>query len=120
MNNKVTGDALASLAHDLIVSSLIPPSTVRTHSQLWSSNIPLKIICFVWLCIENQINTWDNLRKKGWSGPNKCNLYKNSEESVNHLFVEYSFTQDTINLLHRKFNCSLVWDDVSLLGNIEG
>ena len=120
MHNKVSGDVSTSLAYDLIVSSLIPPSKVRTHSQLWSSTIPLKIICFVWLCIENQINTWDNLRKKGWSGPNRCSLCKNIKESVNHLFMECSFTRDAINLLHMKFNYSLLWDDVYLLGDIEG
>ena len=36
MHNKVNGEVTASLACDLIVSSNLPKSPIRTHSQLWS------------------------------------------------------------------------------------
>ena len=111
MHNKVSISISASLAYDLIVSSLLPPSLVRLHSRLSYCNVPLKIKCFVWLCIENHINTWDNLSKKGWSGPNRCSLCRTADESVNHLFVECSFARATINFLNRSHNCFLAWDD---------
>ena len=111
MHNKVSISISASLAYDLIVSSLLPPSPVRLHSRLSYCNVPLKIKCFVWLCIENHINTWDNLSKKGWSGPNRCSLCRTADESVNHLFVECSFAQATINFLNKSHNCFLAWDD---------
>ena len=58
-----------SLAYDLIVSSFLPLSPIRSHSRLWYCNVPLKIKCFVWICIENCINTWDNLKKRDGLGP---------------------------------------------------
>ena len=87
MHNKVNGEVTTSLAYDLIVSSNFPKSTNRTHSQLWSYDIPRKHKCFNWLCLENHIKTWDNLSKKCWFGPNICCLCNANEESMNHIFV---------------------------------
>ena len=64
MHNKINGEVSASLAYDLIVSSMLPMSPVKTHTRIWICNVPLKVKCFIWLCIENRINTWDNLTKK--------------------------------------------------------
>ena len=119
MHNKVTRVVSTSLDYDLIVSSLLPLSPVRSHSRLWCCNMPLKVKCFTWLCIKNHINAWDNLTKKGWVGPNRCFLCRNSDESVNHLFVGCPFTWETINILSKKFQVSLVWNDPSFLENLE-
>ena len=58
---------------------------------IWKCNIPLKVICFNWLCLSERINTWDNLNKNGWIGPNCCSLCKCVTESVNHIFAECCF-----------------------------
>ena len=103
--------------YDHIISSLLPLSPVSSHSHIWCCNVPLKMKCFTCLCIENHINTSDNLTKKGWTGPNRCCLYRNSDESVNHLFVGFPFTRETINILCSKFHVSLVWNNPSFLEN---
>jgi hypothetical protein len=43
----------------------------------WAWNIPPKIKFFTWLLIENKTNTWDNLIKKGWTGPSYCSSVQN-------------------------------------------
>ena len=73
----------------------------------------------MWLVIENKVNTWDNLIRKGWTRPNICFLCKCDEESVRHLFVYCAFARETINFLHMNFNCLLIWTDISVLENIE-
>ena len=51
----------------------------------------------------NYINTWDNLLKKCWIGPNLCSLCLSDAESVNHLFTDYLFTKDGICGLSQLF-----------------
>ena len=68
MHNKVSSIVSASKAYDLIVSTLLPLFPVISHSRLWYCNVSLKIKCFSWLCIENRINTWNNLEKKDGMG----------------------------------------------------
>ena len=109
----------SKLAYDHITSSLLPLSLVSSHSRIWSCNLPLKLKCFTWLCMEKSINNWDNLTKKGWTWPNKCCLCRNSDESVNHLLVGCSFTRELINILSRKFLILVHWNDPSFLDNLE-
>ena len=43
MHNKVNGEVTAILAYDLIVSTKLPLSPIKTHSHIWEYDIPLKI-----------------------------------------------------------------------------
>ena len=65
MHNSVTGEVTTSLAYDLIVSSFMQPAPNKDISWVWNCAIPLKIQCFLWLVVDNRINTWDNFKKKG-------------------------------------------------------
>ena len=58
---------------------------------LWKPRIHLKLKCFLWLCLENKILTWDNLLKRGFTGPGLCLLCKENEETISHLFIHCSF-----------------------------
>jgi len=68
-------------------------STDGRRKNIWSWNIPQKIKLFTWLTIENKVNTWDILQKKGWIGPSLCHLCLREEESTLHLFVHFPFTR---------------------------
>ena len=70
MHNPKNGMVTASLAYDLLVSSMLPLVNTSIMSRIWGFSIPLKIKCFLWLAIDNRISTWDILKSKGWSGPN--------------------------------------------------
>jgi ribonuclease HI len=75
------------------------------RKHLWNWKIPHKIKLFTWLSVENKIPTWDNLQRKGWVGPNICQLCYRDEETTNHLFTQCNFTR-------------LVWDKIVLDNNI--
>ena len=87
--------------------------------MIYMTDIPLKVICFIWLCLANCMNTWDNLIRKGWTGPNRCSLYKNGEELVNHLFSTCSFTHHIFNYLSRILDRSMDWNEPSFEDNMD-
>ena len=55
---------------------------------LWS-----KIFTFLWLIIHNIILTWDNLRKRGFIGPSMCVLCQSQEETKEHIFNGFRYSQ---------------------------
>ena len=81
-------------------------------------NIPKKLKCFIWLTYNLKINTWDILCKRGWLDPNRCSLCKFDVETVEHLFVGYSFVEKAIQGLRRDFDVHLHWSASSLLENL--
>ena len=45
----------------------------------------MKLCCFGWLFLQNEILTFDNLLKRGFQGPNICTQCMAIEESILHL-----------------------------------
>ena len=80
------GSISIELVYDCIVKSFSPSFGNRLHTLLWSSALPSKIGCFIWLVLRNKILTWDNLQKRGRSGPGICALCYADEEPVIHIF----------------------------------
>lgn len=60
---------------------------------IWGSKWWPKVSLFIWLVAKNKILTWDRIQKKGFSGPSRCCLCKNEEETRNHLLINCSFTK---------------------------
>lgn len=58
---------------------------------------------------KNKVRTWDDLRKRGWSGPRRCALYGVNEEYVNHLFVFCHFFQFVWSVVMQSLNILGVW-----------
>jgi hypothetical protein len=80
------------------------------YSELWHWQLPLKIKLFIWLMLEQNILTWENLSKRGFVGPSKCVLCGLKEETVKHLFVECKFTKDIWFYLQKELNCKGNWE----------
>ena len=59
------------------------------HTTISKMNCPLKIILFMWLALSNIVPVWDIL--KIYEGPSMCLLCKNNNESITHLFVNFSY-----------------------------
>ena len=62
---------------------------------IWKSPIPHKIKVFAWLVALGRVNTCDVLQKKRPNTmlyPSWCVLCKREEETVDHLFIQCSFT----------------------------
>jgi hypothetical protein len=83
------------------------------HS-LWNWNLALKLKLFTWLALENKINTWDNLQRKGWVGPNICHLCNREEESMQHIFINCAFTRLVWDNIFADLNLNTTWDGHSL------
>ena len=67
--NKTTGSVKANLMYEFIANSMVSDRPEGFLRKIRDLHIPLKIICFSWLSLRNKINTYDNLIRKGWSGP---------------------------------------------------
>eukprot|EP00253_Pinus_taeda_P031614 PITA_31614 len=57
----------------------------RVWKDLWQNQGWMKIKLFMWLVQHKKILTWDNLQKRGVSGPSKCQLCESQEETIEHL-----------------------------------
>ena len=64
-HNRVGGSATKKSVYEYIVLTSQPPLVNSIHSLIWTSSLPTKIGCFIWLVMENKILTWDNLQRKG-------------------------------------------------------
>ena len=84
--NKKSGSISTRNVYDCIVRSSLLPVPNPVDSYLWNKALPNKISCFFWLDIRNRILTWENLQKRGISGPGICVLCCSNEEIVEHLF----------------------------------
>jgi len=63
--------------------------------------------------------SWDNLIRRGWSGPNICILCKHEGESVNHLFVHCTFTKCIWSEIKVALHISEEWGDTPFKDNLE-
>jgi len=57
----------------------------------WIWDIPLKLKCFMWLVVQNNIFTWDNIHKRGFEDLGRCSLCKEDLEDVENLFLTCPF-----------------------------
>jgi hypothetical protein len=80
----------------------------------WDWNIPPKIKIFTWLLFENKINTWENLLKKGWTGPSYCSLCKSNSESIDHLFIKCVFFKQVWKTTTLALKIHSSWDGITL------
>ena len=82
--NKKSGSISARNTYECIVRSSSPLASNPVNSYLWNKALPNKISCFIWLALRNRVLTWENLQKKGKSGPGICVLCYAGEETVEH------------------------------------
>ncbi|CAN0884957.1 Putative ribonuclease H protein At1g65750 [Linum grandiflorum] len=66
-------------------------------SCIWRKEVPKKIQGFMWLVYLGRILTMDNLQKRGLIAPNRCSLCKRAAESIDHIFLECSYSQKIWN-----------------------
>ena len=59
--NRKSGSVNANLAYKLILEDGAVDNSSWWTRFIWGGNFPLKITCFVWLCLHNKILTWDTL-----------------------------------------------------------
>jgi len=62
-------------------------------NRVWQPFLWPKVSFFLWLTVQNRILTWDNLLKKGFTGPSRCTLCQKSEETMEHLLNSCHYSQ---------------------------
>jgi hypothetical protein len=72
-----------------------PPSQIpeTIWSTVWQPFLWPKVSFFLWLTAQNRILTWDNLRKRGFTGPSRCTLCQQNEETMEHLLNNCHYSQ---------------------------
>jgi hypothetical protein len=86
---------------------LIPPMPDPPDpgwAKLWALRTWPKISIFLWQVLHRRILTWDNILKRGFSGPSRCVLCNNNEESIDHLLNNCTFSNnlwDKATILYR-------------------
>jgi len=76
----------------LILLDLDPHAPNRLLQNLWKHLGWMKIKLFLWLVLQRKILTWDNIRRRGFLGPSRCQLCEAQEETIEHLLNNYPFT----------------------------
>ena len=87
-HSNFVGQISAAKGYECIFVDFVAGVHSPVIDSLWKVNIPLKLVCFCWLLVNGKILTWDHLQRRKIVGPSWCSLYKDNEESTNHLFVE--------------------------------
>eukprot|EP00253_Pinus_taeda_P013241 PITA_13241 len=65
----------------------------KIWNQIWDSHLWPKVSTFLWLLSHNKILTWDNLRKRSFSGPSICLNCRQEEETAIHLLFHCSLAK---------------------------
>jgi hypothetical protein len=92
--NRGNSEYTAKLGYKAKMEKEMERETSWWWPVVWKLENPLKAKIFMWLALENKILTWDNCQKRNMQGPRRCNLCKNNEESLDHLFVNCPFTRE--------------------------
>lgn len=108
--NPSTGIVTAKSAYCRILQDKLIFPQDWWYKSLWKWSVPLKFKCLMWLALQNKLKTWENLTKRGWSGPSICALCHNDAESSQHLFVNCSFTQKIWDFVSVRLKFSYHWD----------
>lgn len=100
-----TGPITAAIAYDCVANHYLAShcAALPLHRALWKLRIPEKIRCFIWLLSSNRVLTWDQLKKRGFQGPSLCILCQKNEESVQHLFMDYTYAKHVFQAISEHF-----------------
>jgi hypothetical protein len=97
----------ANIAYHSILYTIHIEERRWWFKSIWEVNILVKMIFFMWLCLNDCIILGVNYKKRGGISPFVCCLYLRNEETTTHIFVDCSKTQN-------------IWSEVIKLFNIEG
>lgn len=97
-----------------ITQSFFTTKILSWRNQLLKWHLPTKAKLFTWLMIGHKLNTWDNLQKKGWTGPNTCHLCYKDAKSADHLFIMCSYTKSVWGKISSVLDLKTPWDGTTL------
>jgi len=108
------GVVTAKSAYLFLISESVPDGEWWWDHRIWRAQAPLKIICFFWLVMNKRILTWDQLCKRGWSGPGICALCKLESEDLVHLFIQCPVTVSIWSFVCSDLRIQMSWNQATL------
>jgi hypothetical protein len=81
--------------------------------------VAVKIICFLWLCLEDRLLTGINYKKRGGIRPSVCTLCLKAEESVTNLFVDCQITQMIWGHILTSLRIDFEWNKATIEENLK-
>ena len=75
----------------------VPPNPT-IWKAIWTSKSIPNIDMFIWNLAHRRILMGENLRRRGWEGPNRCPLYRQGEETTDHLLLNCSYSKEVWQL----------------------
>jgi hypothetical protein len=66
----------------------------RCGNFIWDPFGLPKINFFCWVLMHRRVLTGENLAKRGIFGPHRCSLCSAAQETIDHLFIDYPYTQE--------------------------
>jgi hypothetical protein len=109
-----SGNISAKNVYNALASKLWTHNKSWWHRSLWDWDLAPKIKLFTWLMMEDKILTWDNLQRRGWSGPSICGMCRQESETVLHMMLHCSFTQQVWNQILKVYKLNFSWMGSSL------
>lgn len=105
-----------TLSWTYLVSSTV---LLLAHSQnptlcwakAWYPGFTPQINIFLWILLQNNILTIDNLRKRGFCFPNFFYLCLNNEESTNHIFLHCPYTTSIWGMFFQMWGLNWAFQD---------
>jgi len=70
----------------------------KRFQQLWRSKLPMKLKVFMWLALQNRLQTGTALEEKKWKGDQRCGLCR-VDEDVDHILFRCVMAQFTWSCL---------------------
>jgi hypothetical protein len=110
-----SGHITVSNLYSTFINSANSPNITGWRKGIWKWKIPLKLKIFTWLVDKNKISTWDNLLRKGWNGPNICQLCKKDEETIPHIFIHCEFARKVWNKISIVRLSTSTWQGTSIV-----
>jgi hypothetical protein len=74
------------------VSTALPNPTL--WKAVWNYRSLPKVDLFIWTLAHKSIPTGENLKRRGWEGPFRCPLFRQEEETTDHLLLNCNYSKE--------------------------
>lgn len=116
--NTSLGTVTAPLAYEYLLVDSDDREVTGVDKLIWNNTLPLKIGCFIWLCLQNKILTWPNLQGRGFCGPRICILCLTGDDHIDHVFGRCVFFQHIWSTLRHRCHELPLWEGDSIRDNL--
>ncbi|XP_020592738.1 uncharacterized protein LOC110033176 [Phalaenopsis equestris] len=99
------------------IPSQPPQLVVHWGHTIWNKFLTPSMSFFIWRLFLKLIPTDDILKLKGLRGPSRCTFCQSQEETITHLFFDYTWVQEVWPFVNGKLMIStmnLTWKNVKL------